>query len=105
LKAFPEAATNQLTHLDFDFSFSSLKKGFISALWVTVPLLLAALIFIWFNRKITQRLHEIDLRLSSLRNDSVLNTPLALLLTLLQTIPISLVVIAIGYWFLKTGNL
>ncbi|HGF6561092.1 TPA: mechanosensitive channel MscK [Providencia alcalifaciens] len=105
LKAFPEAATNQLTHLDFDFSFSSLKKGLLSSLWVTIPLLLAALIFIWLNRKITQRLHDIDLRLSSLRNDSVLNTPLALFLTLLQTIPISLVVIAIGYWFLKTGNL
>lgn len=105
LKAFPEAATNQLTHLDFDFSFSSLKKGLLSSLWVTIPLLLAALIFIWLNRKITQRLHDIDQRLSSLRNDSVLNTPLALLLTLLQTIPISLVVIAIGYWFLKTGNL
>ncbi|MEQ5127270.1 mechanosensitive channel MscK [Providencia alcalifaciens] len=105
LKAFPEAAKNQLTHLDFDFSLSSLKKGLLSSLWVTIPLLLAALIFIWLNRKITQRLHDIDLRLSSLRNDSVLNTPLALLLTLLQTIPISLVVIAIGYWFLKTGNL
>nr|WP_230088620.1 mechanosensitive channel MscK [Providencia sp. wls1943] len=105
LKAFPEAAKNQLTHLDFDFSLSSLKKGLLSSLWVTIPLLLAALIFIWLNRKITQRLHDIDLRLSSLRNDSVLNTPLALLLTLLQTIPTSLVVIAIGYWFLKTGNL
>ncbi|EFB71792.1 mechanosensitive channel MscK [Providencia rustigianii] len=105
LKAFPEAAANQLTHVDFDFSLSSLKKGFINSLPVTIPLLLAALIFIWFNRKISLRLQAINQSLSSLRHDSVLNTPLALLLTLLQTIPISLVVIAIGYWFLKTGNL
>lgn len=104
LKAFPEAATYQLSHMDFDFSVASLKKGFLNSLLVTIPLLLAALVFVWLSRKITLRLQDIDQKLSSLRQDSVLNTPFALLLTLLQTIPISLVVIAIGYWFLKTGN-
>ncbi len=105
LKAFPEAASYQLSHMDFDFSVASLKKGFLNSLLVTIPLLLAALVFVWLSRKITLRLQDIDQRLSSLRQDSVLNTPFALLLTLLQTIPISLVVIAIGYWFLKTGNI
>lgn len=104
VKAFPEAAAAQVSSFDLNLSTGSLKKGFTNSMLVVIPLLFIALAFIWLNRKISNKLHDINKSLSSLRQDSILNTPLALLLTLLQTIPVSLVVIAAGYWFLKTGN-
>lgn len=104
VKAFPEAAAAQVSSFDFNLSTGSLKKGFTNSMLVVIPLLFIALAFIWLNRKISNKLHDINKSLSSLRQDSILNTPFALLLTLLQTIPVSLVVIAAGYWFLKTGN-
>lgn len=104
VKGFPEAAAAQIHNFDFSLSNRSIKRGVSNSLLVVIPLVLVALLFIWFNRKINNRLQEINQRLSSLRNDSVLNTPLALLLTLMQTLPISLFLLAFGYWFLKTGN-
>ncbi|HGN1707030.1 TPA: mechanosensitive channel MscK [Providencia rettgeri] len=104
VKTFPEAASAQFKNFDFSLSNRSIKKGVSNSLVVVIPLVLVAFIFIWFNRKIGQRLQDIDQHLSSLRNDSVLSTPFALLLTLIQTLPISLFLLAVGYWFLKTGN-
>ncbi|MCY0803011.1 mechanosensitive channel MscK [Providencia rettgeri] len=104
LKAFPEAATAQFDNVDLSISSRSIMKGVSNSLLVVIPLVLVALIFIWFNRKINRRLQDIDQHLSSLRSDSVLSTPFALLLTLMQTLPVSLFLLAIGYWFLKTGN-
>ncbi|EOV8087301.1 mechanosensitive channel MscK [Providencia rettgeri] len=104
VKGFPEAAATQINSFDFSLSNRSIKRGMSNSLLVVIPLVLVALLFIWFNRKINNRLQDIDQRLSSLRNDSVLSTPFALLLTLIQTLPISLFLLALGYWFLKTGN-
>ncbi|MCK9997758.1 mechanosensitive channel MscK [Providencia rettgeri] len=104
VKAFPEAAATQINSFDFSLSNRSIKRGVSNSLLVVIPLVLVALLFIWFNRKINSRLQDIDQRLSSLRNDSVLSTPFAILLTLMQTLPISLFLLAFGYWFLKTGN-
>lgn len=104
IKTFPEAAAAQISSFDFSLSSRSIQRGVTNSLLVVIPLVLIAVIFIWFHRKINRRLQEIDQRLSSLRNDSVLSTPIALLLTLMQTLPISLLLLAIGYWFLKTGN-
>lgn len=104
VKSFPEAAKQQITQLDFNLSKGSIKKGITNSLLVIIPLILLAIVFIWMHRKITLKLQEIDQRLSSLRQDSLLNTPFALLLTLLQTLPTALVLVAFGYWFLKTGN-
>lgn len=104
VKAFPEAAAAQFNNFDFSLSSRSIKKGISNSLIVVIPLVLAAFIFIWFNRKTGQRLQDINQHLSSLRSDSVLSTPFALLLTLIQTLPISLFLLAVGYWFLKTGN-
>ncbi|HHQ2323667.1 TPA: mechanosensitive channel MscK [Providencia rettgeri] len=104
VKAFPEAAATQINSFDFSLSNRSIKRGVSDSLLVVIPLVLVALLFIWFNRKINNRLQDIDQRLSSLRNDSVLSTPFAILLTLMQTLPISLFLLAFGYWFLKTGN-
>ncbi|EJD6046507.1 mechanosensitive channel MscK [Providencia rettgeri] len=104
VKAFPEAAATQINSFDFSLSNRSIKRGVSNSLLVVIPLVLVALLFIWFNRKINNRLQDIDQRLSSLRNDSVLSTPFAILLTLMQTLPISLFLLAFGYWFLKTGN-
>lgn len=103
IKTFPEAAAAQISSFDFSLSSRSIQRGVTNSLLVVIPLVLIAVIFIWFHRKINRRLQEIDQRLSSLRNDSVLSTPIALLLTLMQTLPISLLLLAIGYWFLKTG--
>ncbi|GAB1439724.1 mechanosensitive channel MscK [Providencia sp.] len=104
VKAFPEAAAAQFNNFDFSLSSRSIKKGISNSLIVVIPLVLVAFIFIWFNRKTGQRLQDINQHLSSLRSDSVLSTPFALLLTLIQTLPISLFLLAVGYWFLKTGN-
>lgn len=104
VEAFPDAAAQQISQFDFSLSKGSIKRGLTNSLLVVLPLLLLALIFIWLYRKISLRLQEIDYRLSSLRQDSLLNTPIALLLTVLQTIPAALFLLAVGYWFLKTGN-
>lgn len=105
LKTFPEAAAAQIRNFDFSLSSRSIQRGVTNSLLVVIPLVLLAVVFIRFQRKINRRLQEIDQRLSSLRNDSVLSTPIALLLTLMQTLPISLLLLAFGYWFLKTGNI
>ncbi|EKT65005.1 mechanosensitive channel MscK [Providencia burhodogranariea] len=104
VKAFPEAAKQQVKQFDFNLSKGSIKKGTTNSLLVVIPLILLAIVFVWMYRKITLKLQEIDQSLSNLRQDSILNTPFALLLTLLQTLPIALVLAAFGYWFLKTGN-
>ncbi|EMH4147306.1 mechanosensitive channel MscK [Providencia stuartii] len=104
VSAFPEAATQQINNFDFSLSKGSIKKGITNSLFVVVPLLLLALVFVWLYHKISARLQQINQSLSSLRQDSLLNTPFALFLTLLQTLPTALVLVALGYWFLKTGN-
>jgi len=104
VKTFPEAATQQINSFDFSLSKGNIKKGITNSLFVVIPLLVLALVFIWLYRKIAERLQQITQSLSSLRQDSLLNTPFALLLTLLQTLPTALVLLAIGYLFLKTGN-
>lgn len=104
VKAFPEAASQQISQFHFNLSKGSLKRATLNSLLVVIPLLVLALVFVWLHRKIALRLQKIDQNLSSLRQDSLFNTPFALFLTLLQTLPTALVIIAFGSWFLKTGN-
>ncbi|NHX33420.1 hypothetical protein HA388_25810, partial [Escherichia coli] len=66
VKAFPEAAATQINSFDFSLSNRSIKRGVSNSLLVVIPLVLVALLFIWFNRKINNRLQDIDQRLSSL---------------------------------------
>ncbi|WP_083929007.1 mechanosensitive channel MscK [Providencia sneebia] len=104
IESFPEAAKQQISQLDFHFSKGSLKRGFTNSFLVIIPLVVLSLIFIWLHRKTSLRLQDIDQSLSSLRQNSLSNTPFAIVLTLLQTLPTAFLLIAFGYWFLKTGN-
>lgn len=104
LQSFPEAAKNELKSLDFSLSWSSLQKGLVTALPISLPLWILAIAFLWLSKKVTRRLQQISTQVNRLSQDSQFNTPLALLLTLSQTLPASMIAIACGYWFLKTGN-
>ncbi|MFS1537561.1 MAG: hypothetical protein ACL7BU_01360 [Candidatus Phlomobacter fragariae] len=56
------------------------------------------------NRKFKQRLKEINAEVRVFKKDSQLHTPVALILTLMMIFPGAFITLAVGYWFLKTGN-
>ncbi|GAA0345075.1 mechanosensitive channel MscK [Morganella psychrotolerans] len=103
-QSFPGAAKQELTSLDLNWSLQSLGNGFIDSLYITIPLMIIALLLRFGSKNIDTRLSEINANVGRLKKDRQIYTPMALGLVLIKTLPSSLFVIAFGYFCLKTGS-
>ncbi|WP_413494910.1 mechanosensitive channel MscK [Morganella psychrotolerans] len=103
-QSFPGAAKQELTSLDLNWSLQSLGNGFINSLYITIPLMIIALLLRFGSKNIDTRLSEINANVGRLKKDRQIYTPMALGLVLIKTLPSSLLVIAFGYFCLKTGS-
>ena len=103
-QSFPGAAKQELTSLDLNWSLQSLGNGFIDSLYITIPLMIIALLLRFGSKNIDTRLNEINANVGRLKKDRQMYTPMALGLVLIKTLPSSLFVIAFGYFCLKTGS-
>lgn len=103
-QSFPGAVKQELTSLDLNWSLQSLINGFVDSLFITVPLLIIALLLRFGTKNIDTKLAEINADVGRLKKDRQIYTPMALGLMLIKTLPSSLFVIAFGYFCLKTGS-
>ncbi len=99
IKALPEDVKTQLSNLHIDLPRGELMMGALHSLPVTVPILVIILLLLWRRKSINMHLDKLNSEVGQLKHDTQLHTPRALVLTLLNTLPLVLLVLGIGYWF------
>ncbi|MBD2809341.1 mechanosensitive channel MscK [Xenorhabdus sp. Vera] len=104
LKSLPGLIQGELSHLNVRFNFSGLITGLKDSIHFVIPLILVGLFLRWQTKGINEQLKKIADEVGQFRRDSQLHTPLALILTLIKTLPLAFIVLAIGYWYSKSGD-
>ncbi|MEX0445415.1 mechanosensitive channel MscK [Xenorhabdus sp. SGI246] len=104
LKSLPALAHEELTHFNIHFTTSGLITGLQNSIHFVIPLLLVGFFLRWQTKSINVQLKKISTEVGQLRRDSQLHTPLALILTLIKTLPLAFIILAIGYWYSKSGD-
>ncbi|WP_338883214.1 mechanosensitive channel MscK [Xenorhabdus sp. TH1] len=104
LKSLPELIQEELSHLDIRLTFHGMITGLKNSIHFVIPLVLVGLFLRWQTKGINEQLKKIAGEVGQFRRDSQLHTPLALLLTLIKTLPFAFIVLAIGYWYSKSGD-
>ncbi|MBC8949151.1 mechanosensitive channel MscK [Xenorhabdus sp. TS4] len=104
LKSLPELIQEELSHLDISLTFNGLITGLKNSIHFVIPLVLVGLFLRWQTKGINEQLKKIAGEVGQFRRDSQLHTPLALILTLIKTLPLAFIVLAIGYWYSKSGD-
>ncbi|MDX7991184.1 mechanosensitive channel MscK [Xenorhabdus littoralis] len=104
LKSLPELIQGELVHLNISLSFSALITGLKNSIHFVIPLVLVGLFLRWQTKGINDQLQKIADEVGQFRRDSQLHTPLALILTVVKTLPIAFIVLAIGYWYSKSDD-
>ncbi len=99
IKSLPEEIKTQLSGLHISIPPGELMIGALHSLPVTIPLLVTILLLLWRRKSIDRHLDNLNKDVGQLKRDTQLHTPRALLLTLLNTLPLTLLVLGIGYWF------
>lgn len=95
VKSFPQAAMLQIRELTKRFNFSNWKDN---ALWagLIVAFLLSITIFILRQKEaIKNKLTEINNKIKTVKTDSLWNTPIAILLTIILCLPSTLVFLSV----------
>ncbi|MBE8596349.1 mechanosensitive channel MscK [Xenorhabdus sp. BG5] len=104
LKSLPELTQEELSHLDIRLTLNGLITGLKNSIHFVIPLVLVGLFLRWQTKSINEQLKKIAGEVGQFRRDSQLHTPLALILTLIKTLPLAFIVLAIGYWYAKSGD-
>ncbi|WP_232370148.1 mechanosensitive channel MscK [Xenorhabdus lircayensis] len=104
LKSLPEQIQGELSHLNIRLTLSGLITGLKNSVHFVIPLVLVGLFLRWQTKGINEQLKKIADEVGQFRRDSQLHTPLALILTLIKTLPLAFIVLAIGYWYSKSGD-
>ncbi|MGJ0622850.1 mechanosensitive channel MscK [Xenorhabdus bovienii] len=104
LKSLPDLIQEELSHLNIHLTLSGLATGLKNSIHFVISLLLVGLFLRWQTKGINEQLKKISDEVGQLRRDSQLHTPLALILTLVKTLPLALLILAIGYWYSKSGD-
>ncbi|MBD2784754.1 mechanosensitive channel MscK [Xenorhabdus sp. DI] len=104
LKSLPELIKEELSHLDIRLTLNGLITGLKNSIHFVIPFVLVGLFLRWQTKGINEQLKKITGEVGQFRSDSQLHTPLALILTLIKTLPIAFIVLAIGYWYSKSSN-
>ncbi|PHM36839.1 mechanosensitive channel MscK [Xenorhabdus innexi] len=104
LKSLPILIHEELTHFNVHFSVRGIISGLQNSIHFVIPFLLVGLFLRWQTKSINAHLKKISAEIGLLRRDSQLHTPLALILTLIKTLPLAFIILAIGYWYSKSDD-
>ncbi|WP_422646061.1 mechanosensitive channel MscK [Xenorhabdus kozodoii] len=104
LESLPAQIQEELSHLDIRLTLSGLMTGLKNSVHFVIPLVLVGLFLRWQTKGINEQLKKIAGEVGQFRRDSQLHTPLALILTLIKTLPLAFILLAIGYWYSKSGD-
>ncbi|AIJ09387.1 MULTISPECIES: mechanosensitive channel MscK [Edwardsiella] len=98
----PAALHTQAANLHIDFKPAQLLEGFISSLYLFIPLLIGTGLLLWRRRAINARLDKLGDEVGQLKRDGQLHTPEAILLNILRGLPGTLLLLAVGVMFYHT---
>ncbi|MBT8765656.1 mechanosensitive channel MscK [Metapseudomonas boanensis] len=90
LKSAPQLLERQLIEMPWGSGVRELGQGLVNRPWLFLPLLLVIGALLWKRRYLHDRLRELNQDVGHFKRDSQLHTPLALFLTVLLALPVSL---------------
>ncbi|WP_280288279.1 mechanosensitive channel MscK [Pseudomonas sp. BN417] len=90
LKSAPHLLERQLAEMPWGAGVRELGEGLLDRPWLFLPLLLVIGALLWKRRYLHDRLKELNQDVGHFKRDSQLHTPLALFLTVLLALPVSL---------------
>jgi potassium efflux system protein len=96
IKSFPGALHDQVKSLKITVSWQKMLSALFVSLFTALPLLLIAGLLRWRFKWIDKQLAKLASEVGQLRSDSQLNTPKAILLSLLKVVPATLAILAVG---------
>ncbi|HEY1843455.1 MAG TPA: mechanosensitive channel MscK [Buttiauxella sp.] len=96
IKSFPGALHDQVKSLKITVSWQKMLNALFVSLFTALPLLLIAGLLRWRFKWIDKQLAKLASEVGQLRSDSQLNTPKAILLSLLKVVPATLAILAVG---------
>ncbi|MCY1496952.1 Mechanosensitive channel MscK [compost metagenome] len=96
LKSTPHLLERQLANMPWGSGVRELGAGLMDRPWLFLPLLLLIGGLLWKRRAIYARLNEINQDVGHFKRDSQMHTPVALFLTVLLALPVSLFLLLCG---------
>jgi potassium efflux system protein len=97
LKSAPHLLERQLVDMPWGAGVRELGEGLVDRPWLFLPLLLVIGGLLWKRRYLYAKLNEINQDVGHFKRDSQLHTPMALLLTVLLALPVSLFFVLCGF--------
>ena len=101
---FPEQAVAEFQSFKLNWSNENLLTGAKKSYPVLIALVLFSSILIWQRKKFDKQFDKLSADINKLNKDTQLHTPLALGIVFLKTLPLSCIVLAIGYWLINSFN-
>ncbi|WP_068869936.1 mechanosensitive channel MscK [Edwardsiella tarda] len=102
--SLPNALRSQAANLHLDLKPAALLDGFISSLYLFIPLVIGTGLLLWRRKAINARLEKLADEVGQLKRDGQLHTPQAILLTILRGLPGTLLILALGVMFYHTAT-
>ncbi|HCH50104.1 MAG TPA: mechanosensitive channel MscK [Proteus sp.] len=102
--AFPAQAVAEFQGFKLNWSNENLLTGAKKSLPVLITLITFSLLIIWQRKKLNVEFDKLSADINKLNKDSQLHTPLALGIVFIKTLPLSCIVLAIGYWLINSFN-
>ncbi len=97
LKSTPHLLERQLAEMPWGAGLRELGEGLVDRPWLFLPLLLVIGGLLWKRRYLYAKLHEINQDVGHFKRDSQLHTPMALFLTVMLALPVSLFLVLCGF--------
>ncbi|HDT2999934.1 TPA: mechanosensitive channel MscK [Proteus mirabilis] len=101
---FPDQAVAEFQSFKLNWSNENLLTGAKKSYPVLIALILFSSILIWQRKKLDKQFDKLSADINKLNKDTQLHTPLALGIVFLKTLPLSCIVLAIGYWLINSFN-
>jgi potassium efflux system protein len=96
VKSFPSALKEQFSKMNVTVNWEKAWPSVFVAFLAGLPLLLIAGLIRWRMKWLRSYQQKLASEVGQLRNDSQLNTPKALLIDLLRTLPVVMLILAVG---------
>ncbi|MDM3784713.1 mechanosensitive channel MscK [Proteus mirabilis] len=101
---FPDQAVAEFQSFKLNWSNENLLTGAKKSYPVLIALILFSSILVWQRKKFDKQFDKLSADINKLNKDTQLHTPLALGIVFLKTLPLSCIVLAIGYWLINSFN-